>query len=765
MLKTLTIGILTSWSALCFVPAGSLAADYTGSQVCKTCHVEQFEAWHGSHHDLAMETATAENVLGNFGDASLTYDAHQARFILIDGYLWVEVEAPDGSTARFKVVKTFGVYPLQQYLVATTGGRLQALPFAWDSRPEEEGGQRWFHLYADEQISRKDRLHWQQPLQNWNGMCADCHSTGLTRNYDPVSDLFDTRFAEEDVACEACHGPASGHVAAVSADASANAGPDADDRQNILSYLDKLKDGSWRFDDGASTARWDGPPRKRSELQMCAGCHSRRGALKDGFHAGENFHDNFSLALIESPMYFADGQVRDEAYVYGSFLQSKMHGKGVTCTDCHNPHTLKLRAEGNAVCTQCHVAEEFDAAQHHGHKDGSAGAACVNCHMPETTFMGVDARRDHSLRIPRPDFSMTFGTPNACNTCHSDRSSSWAADALQAWHGEPKKSYRDDMVRAFSAAWKGDPRSKSGLRSLALNEEVPTIVRASAFKAMEPFVTARDTGAIRAGLSDSEPLVRYGAIRAATSLPAVTRAGLLGSLLRDKVRRNRIEAARALADVADAALPAEMREAKKSAEVELLAAYEQDSWRGEGGANLAQYHELTGDFGNARKFYEQASRVDPWFSPAKVNLANLYQQLNDDNRAELLLKKALVEQPEEPALNYAYAILLIRAGDYGGSLPHFRTAWQGAQANGDYGYAYGTALNTLGQSDVALDVYTKAISHAPNHPNLLHGLASLHVARGEAAKAVKYARRLSRILRDDPSAQQFLRVVQQQARQ
>ena len=146
------------------------------------------------------------------------------------------------------------------------------------------------------------------------------------------------------------------------------------------------------------------------------------------------FLDAYLPALLEPGLYHSDGQIDGEVYEYGSFLQSRMHAASVTCSDCHDPHSLKLRAEGNALCAQCHLPERFDLSAHHNHEPGSAGAQCVNCHMPTKTYMVVDARRDHSIRVPRPDLSISLGTPNACTPCHADRPAQWAAEAVAGWY-------------------------------------------------------------------------------------------------------------------------------------------------------------------------------------------------------------------------------------------------------------------------------------------------------------------------------------------
>ncbi|HHH43504.1 MAG TPA: hypothetical protein ENK49_05140, partial [Gammaproteobacteria bacterium] len=190
--------------------AGS--AEFVGRPVCTACHTEQAVQWSGSNHDQAMQLATSHTVLGNFDNATFTNFGVTSSFFKKNGRFMVRTVGPDGKLKDYEIKYTFGVEPLQQYLVEFPGGRLQALSLAWDTRSKQQGGQRWFHLYPDENIAYDDELHWTRPSQNWNSMCAECHSTNLEKNYDPVTRTFATSWSEIDVSCEACHGPGSNHV-------------------------------------------------------------------------------------------------------------------------------------------------------------------------------------------------------------------------------------------------------------------------------------------------------------------------------------------------------------------------------------------------------------------------------------------------------------------------------------------------------------------------------------------------------------------------
>ncbi|MFP8880341.1 MAG: multiheme c-type cytochrome, partial [Myxococcota bacterium] len=387
---------------------GAPLDSYVGSAECGRCHADQFEKWSGSHHDLAMQIASDATVLGNFDAAE--FSQHGAHFLFSrrDGRFLVRTEDANGDPAEFEIAYTFGVEPLQQYLVRLARGRLQVLSVAWDTRPSAQGGQRWFHLYPDERQRPGDPFHWTGGYQTWNHMCAECHSTNLEKHFDSATDSYATKWAEIDVACEACHGPGSLHVAGAAAGSDAPAG---------------LPVG---FAAGDS----------RYQVDVCAPCHSRRHRVSAEDRTGQPLLDHFVPVTLRAGLYHSDGQILEEVYVYGSFVQSAMYAHGVACSDCHDPHSLELRIAGNGLCTQCHAEtgnpsfpsltkKAYDTAEHHFHPAGSAGAQCVNCHMPARTYMQIDPRRDHSFRVPRPDVSMKLGTPNACTGCHTDRTAAW----------------------------------------------------------------------------------------------------------------------------------------------------------------------------------------------------------------------------------------------------------------------------------------------------------------------------------------------------
>jgi predicted CXXCH cytochrome family protein len=421
-----------------------------------------------------MQEASSTTVLGDFNNATFNYQGTTTTFFKKDDAFWVKTDNEKGELTDYPVAFVFGVYPLQQLLIPLSKGRLNALSIAWDARKASEGGQRWYHIYENEEaVTYESPLHWTGIYHNWNSRCAECHSTNVVKGYDAATRSYATTYDQIDVGCEGCHGPGSTHVKQAE-NGAVKRGQSAAEMGLQLSLAAR---GHWQRAGNEDIARRVTPLDDPTQVDNCGRCHSRRATLGD-YHYGQPLLDTHRLSVIESPLYWHDGQIRDEVYVYGSFVQSKMAKAGVVCSNCHNPHSNALVAEGNAVCTQCHKPETYDATAHHRHALTSTGSACVACHMPSQVYMGVDARRDHSMRIPRPGVSLSTGSPNACTQCHDDQTDSWAYDALQQW-GIRTDFQELSLIKARFSADRGDVRSLPTLESVVTDDERSPLMRAS----------------------------------------------------------------------------------------------------------------------------------------------------------------------------------------------------------------------------------------------------------------------------------------------
>jgi predicted CXXCH cytochrome family protein len=730
------------------------ATAFVGGETCAACHRVEAELWRGSQHKQAMDHATDKSVLGDFSDASFDYYGMRSRFFRKDAKFFVETDGPDGKLATFEIKYTFGIDPLQQYLIEFPDGRLQALSIAWDSRPKGQGGQRWFHLYPNEQIRHDDILHWTKLTQNWNFMCAECHSTGVHKNYDAAKDRFATGFAEISVGCEACHGKGSGHVAWAHAQTSWWPFAKTEDPSKGLAVrFDERRDIVWRRDEPTgNAARNFAPALLRKEVETCGLCHARRGAFSEDWSPGRWLSDTHVVSPLARGLYDADGQMRDEVYNYGSFKQSKMFAAGVTCGDCHEPHAAKLRAPGDGVCAQCHAPEKYAAATHHRHPAVNEGAsvACASCHMPARTYMVVDRRHDHSFRVPRPDLSVKFGIPNACADCHGDKSVAWAAAAIESWHGPVRKGLQT-YTEAFRAAWDGRADAAALLAVVAADARIPAFARASALSELAPYVSPANIQLARSGLADPDPMVRIGGLAMLESVPASQLWPLASPLLSDSNRGVRIRAAALLAGAVDASRPAADRERFERAAAELVAAQRLNADRPEARVTLGNFYARRGRAAEAEAEYRAALRLSPQFVPAAVNLADLYRQLGRDGEGESVLRAAIASMPAAAGLHHALGLTLTRLRQPEEALEELARASELEPDHARYAYVYAVALNSAGRSAQAMAVLKAALARHGGDRDILLALVSFNRDAGEFAAALAYAEQLARLIPNDRS--------------
>jgi predicted CXXCH cytochrome family protein len=728
------------------------AASFVGSETCAGCHQAEAKLWSPSQHKAAMQHATEKTVLGDFNDAGFDYYGVHSRFFRNGEKFMVETDGPDGKLTEFDLKYTFGVDPLQQYLVEFPDGRIQALSIAWDTRPKEKGGQRWFHIYPNEEIKHDDILHWTKLNQNWNFMCAECHSTGLRKNYDAKADRFATSWAEISVGCEACHGQGSSH-AAWGRDQSIwwPFGKREAVNKGLLVDFDERRGVNWPIDPQTGTARRSATPTTlRKEVETCGLCHARRAGFHEDWIPGQWLSQTHVVEPLTRSTYHADGQIRDveEPYNYAPFKQSKMFAAGVTCSDCHEPHSAKLRVSGEGVCLQCHASDKYADVKHRHHPGVDPSPTCISCHMPVRTYMVVDPRHDHSFRIPRPDLSVKLGTPNACNDCHGDKTPQWAASTIEGWFGPDRKGFQT-YGAAFHASRTDQLDAAALLSVVASDRNAPAIARASALAELAPRVSPANIGVAGDALSDPDPAVRIGALDMLANVPADRIWPLASPLLSDPVRGVRIRAASLLAAVPSASQPQPDRERFERAGVEFISAQRANADRPEARSTLGNFLARRGLLSEAETEYRAALQLSPQYVPASINLADLYRQLGRDNDGEAALRTAIAVSPGDAAAHHALGLTLTRLKQPDAALAEFRQATEFDSNSARYAYVYAVALNSLGQKDQALAVLKGA---APRHPadrDILMGLVTFNREAGDARSALAYAEQLAAITPND----------------
>jgi tetratricopeptide (TPR) repeat protein len=733
--------------------------DFVGSTTCATCHAPQHTAWMASQHALAMQEPRPGTVLGRFDDGTFTFGGVTSTFRRRGDRYVVNTEGPDGKLHDFEVRYTFGVEPIQQYLVALPEGRLQALALAWDTRPAAQGGQRWFSLDSEEGIPPTDEFHWSAWEQNWNYMCADCHSTGVRKAYDAEAHRFETTFEEVNVACEACHGPGSRHTRWAREPAWVRRVAWRDN--GLPAQLTERRDAHWVTDSSLPTAYRSAPRRTDREIEVCAQCHSRRVQIAGGYTPGQPFLDFHDPSLLMAGLFHPDGQQQDEVFMYASYLQSRMYHAGVTCSDCHEPHSGSLRHPGNGVCTQCHRAATFDTTAHHFHPTGSAGAACASCHLAPTTYMQIDPRRDHSLRVPRPDLSVAQGVPNACNRCHADRDARWAAAQVRAWYGHTPVGFQR-FAGAFAADDSGRLGAADSLLAVADDTTHPVIVRASAVARLARYPASRTREAVASAARHADPLVRRGALYALEAFPLSDRLDVVPPLLSDPVRVNRIQAAWLLAPATDS-LPEATRRAFDAAAAELVASHRYNADRSSSRLTLGTFYGQLGHLDSAMAEYRAALRIAPRSVQAWLNLAGIQSVQGREDQAERTLRDAVARTPDEARLHHALGLSLARSGRLEEALAALERA-AGLSSAAEFAYAYAVALHSSGRPREAIRRLEAARRRHPNDRNLLFALAAYYRDAGDTTAAIRHARHLLEYHPDDTQAQALLRSLEPDGR-
>jgi tetratricopeptide (TPR) repeat protein len=707
-------------AALTSILAGNAQAteEFAGSGACTECHAREYKAWRDSHHGWALRQATEGNALGDFGGATLSNEGITSKFTTREDGYHIQTDGEDGKLKDYAIRFTVGVWPLQQYVVETNNGRLQVLDTAWDAIRKS-----WYHLYPDADVAAGNGLHWTGSYKNWQARCGECHQTGFVKNYDPVRHSYSTSWAELTVSCESCHGGRVEHLAWA--------------RNRVDGSADTEPEPSVKL----------GARQQAGELAVCGPCHSRREAFSgDSAPAGSVFGDHYNLALLTPGLYFADGQQQDEVYVLGSFLQSKMKAKGVTCSNCHDPHSGQLIAIGNAICTQCHSEAgrtefpslrkaSYDTAAHHHHKPGTDAARCVSCHMPERTYMRIDKRRDHFFRMPDPAQSKAAGAPDACTSCHAGETQDWAAQQIDAWFPTADRSWQDRSAFIALANGETSEAEVQALADYALDPGRPDNVRASALDLVRDFADEALVGRLQALLADRSDLLRGTAATLARNLAAPIRIQLLTPLLADPVRAVRQAAASELLADDTSAMTTDARVAFDRAVAEYRASRVAMADTPEAQMALAGSELATHNWTAAETAFKDAAAMDPQIESAWLTLSQLRAALGDQQGALRYLQDGLQHLPTSISLMLAVAAQEGSTGNYGEAMQWYRRVLATDDAQRDALAGLGiTALQT-GEFDLAIEATRKLLSLEPSNAQAYAVIAIAYYAKGDLVQA------------------------------
>ncbi len=697
--------------------------EFVGDQSCKSCHAKQYDDWLRSDHFMAMQPPNDSTVKGNFNNVSFTADGVTSRFFKKDEKFFINTQGDDGHNYDYEVKYTFGFTPLQQYLVEFPGGKMQVPRVSWDTKQKK-----WFHQYAGQKINSHDWFHWTGNSQNWNTMCASCHSTNLQKNYSIDSDSYHTTYSVINVSCESCHGAGKLHVDFVNSD-------DYKNGKKIPGfYLNKNSE-------------------QLPQVNTCAPCHARKTDISATLTQSKEIMDNYIPEIPSNEHFHADGQVNDEDYIYTSFLESKMFHRGVKCSNCHNPHSGKILFASNQLCLQCH-AKKYDDPSHTFHPVGIAASECKSCHMPGKIYMGVDLRHDHSFRVPRPDLSVKYGTPNACNSCHNKKTSQWATDAIVKWYGpERKYHFADDLIPGS----KIDENSEAHLVKLLGDTTVPNIVKATAAYYLGSIPTQNSFSGLLQLLSNGDAQIRYRALRSLSNFPVGNWRENVGPLLSDKVRAVRIAAADLYITIPEKAIPSQYSQAFAAARNELqnYLIYQADF--SVGNVMIADHYLRVNDFSNAERFYVRALKKDSLMNYARLNLSTAYNAQAKNDKALEVLETAAEIDPTNDRIYYNMALLYNEMNDKKNAERSFAKAVALKTTNPRVYYNYGLLLNEIKKFKEAETVLQKGISIDPSSVEMYYALCFVYIQSNETIKAKEAAIKLKQLDPGNPNYQQLFK--------
>jgi tetratricopeptide (TPR) repeat protein len=754
-LAMFTLGVLLPVINVNAVAASSSTnefAAYAGSASCENCHREEYNVWRASHHGLAERAPAADMDRAAFVPARSFSAGVEHAAVQWDGTNFlVTCVGLSRSNETHRVVRVIGNDPLRQFVVSFPGGRLQSLEASYDPHRNE-----WFDSFGQENRQPGEWGHWTGRGMNWNDMCAVCHNTRLHKNYDAAVDAYHTTMAERTVGCEACHGPMQAHV-------------------------------DWQHQYGQSSRVDVTVPKltKQQKFDNCGYCHSRRGELTADFQPGDDFFDHASLAIVDaSDTFYPDGQIREEDYEFTAFHGSHMHAAGVTCLDCHNPHSGKTLLPGNYLCLRCHSgsypkAPKIDPVAHSHHQvfgyDATnkvfntdlmaykmvaiagaikeTGGECVNCHMPQTVYMQRHGRHDHGFTSPDPWLTKESGIPNACNRCHADKSVDWAVATTEKWYGDKMNRPARARTQILVKARNGDPDTPSLLMNLLIGNDTPywKAVAAGFLGQWAEQPSAKD--ALLQALKSDSPLVREQTVHALESVAAENdgpTVEALNGLLNDPRLNVRLAAAWAL----KATLPTNSPTAREQQEYLNLHA---DQPMGQ--AQWGAYYLARGDLDEAFKHYTQAIQWDANSAPFYHDLAIVLSLQGKNREAVTQLETACRLEPREADYAYGLGLAWAEAGDLTNAAAAMQKATVINPRHPRAWYNLGLIEQSLGQTATALEALQTAESVSPGDAGIPYARATILIRLGQLDEARQAARKALKIDPDYDNAKRLLEAV------
>ena len=594
-----------------------------GSRSCKECHQQFYDLWESSYHGRAMMEFTPEfaeinlSECPNFipvGNSAFQYELKSTKGQMI------EKATQRSYPIRFALGGKYVYY----FLTPFEKGKLQVLPLGYDVKKKE-----WFDIthssIRGHQQIQDEALSWTDRRYTFNTACFSCHVSQRTTEYNISKDSYHTTWLEAGINCETCHGPAEKHNDIFKKAKETGGKPDSSYLKTITrsrAYKADLVDAS------------------------CAYCHAKSIPLTQEYIIGEDFFQHYDLVGPENADFYPDARDLGENYTYTSWLMSPCRkDERMDCLHCHTSSgRFRQKDNPNSACLPCHEDRVAHASEHTHHKEGSKGNECIQCHMPKTSFARMD-RSDHSMQPPVPAATRAYGSPNACNACHSTQSIEWAEKFIQEHFSG---NFQEQIMRQATMLDQLRRGETAHLDDILPDLLLPEneIIQTALIRSLQNIHDDRVIPLMLYFIRSESPLLRSSA---ATTLGDYTNESVrlaLFKAMQDPVRLVRVRAVGELLDINAEDIPQEYKDSYHKALDEYTLSLHAFPDQEISHFNLGHFHESQEDDEGAKKEYMRALKLRPSMSEASMNLAMLYYRNGQIDSSLLYFQETIKQNPQ-----------------------------------------------------------------------------------------------------------------------
>lgn len=708
-------------------PQHTAENEFMGSESCRECHENFYQLWEPSYHGQAMMPINAQFVQKHQLPNSnpINVEGHQFTVEFKDSTMTMYERDGDKLIKEYEVLWAMGGHNVYCFLTPFEKGKLQNIPLAYDANRKQwfnypEAGIRHFNDGSPED----EALPWKDDMFAFNTGCYSCHISQLSTNFDLETETYHTTWREAGINCETCHGPAGEHIR----------------------IFKNLKEGEEAEELGLiSTSVFT----QEQNNDACAPCHAKMTPITPSYMPGDKYFDNYNITTLEDRDFYVDGRDLGENYTMTGWMMNPcIEGGELHCVTCHTSSGRDRNKENpDQGCLQCHNNRNEDLETHTGHPK-ELGLTCLSCHMPKREFVGHFLRSDHSFRPPMPEATIKFGSPNACNDCHTDKTPQWANEIVKK---RANGNYQEETLKwaqLIKEARDMDWENVEKMYAYINNPETNEVVANSFVRLLGNFSGESKTPVLLEALNNKSELVRSSAAYGLAGIDTEEVKTALIKACQDEIRLVRIQAANALIAFAPERFSPEEQAVLDKAEAEYVTSMTSrlDNWSNH--YNLGIYHQNKGDAQSALNSYETAARLYPHSIMPLINSSVLYSYIGNNAKAEENLKKVIELDPKNEAANLNLGLLLAEQGRLAEAEKALKTAVE-ANPEGNPVAAKNLSVIVAQNGDLPGAVKYAALAYKarPDAPDYGYTLAYYQMQNGQKADAKKT---LTNIIKANP---------------